>query len=78
MQKLKRIVIPREILLVEIDRRCFFADCNTRVLIGLTKQEAFRYGGFECLSCSRWNEDSLSEKDIPDWWDEISWQSSQH
>lgn len=78
MQKLKRIVIPREILLIEIDRRCFFADCNGRVLIGLTKQEAIRYSGFECLRCCRWNDDNLSEKDVPDWWNEISWQGSQN
>ena len=78
MPKLERIVTRREILLVEIDRRCLFADCNARVLIGLTKQEAILFGGFECLSCCRWNEDSLSEKDIPDWWNEITWHSSQH
>ncbi|MFN2511163.1 MAG: hypothetical protein ABR568_06930 [Pyrinomonadaceae bacterium] len=60
--------IPREILLVEIDRRCFFPDCNARTLVGLTKQEAREYHGFECRVCKRWNDDNLSDKDVPDEW----------
>jgi hypothetical protein len=63
--------IPREILLVEIDRRCFFPDCNARTLIGLTKQEAGDYRGFECTVCKRWNDDVLSDKDVPAEWDAI-------
>ena len=60
--------IPREILLVEIDRRCFFPDCNGRTLVGLTKREASDYRGFECRVCKRWNDDNLSDKDVPDEW----------
>ncbi|MBA2525122.1 MAG: hypothetical protein H0V18_04950 [Pyrinomonadaceae bacterium] len=63
--------IPREILLVEIDRRCFFPDCNARTLVGLTKQEARDYRGFECALCKRWNDDNLSDKDVPDEWHAI-------
>ena len=63
--------IPREILLVEIDRRCFFPDCNARTLVGLTKEEAGDYCGFECPVCKRWNDDSLSNKDVPDEWNAI-------
>lgn len=71
MSGMKPIVIPREVLLVEIDRRCTFADCDRRVAIGLTKDEASDYLGFECEYCKRWNDDRLTQKDIPDWWDEI-------
>ena len=63
--------IPREILLVEIDRRCFFPDCNARTLVGLTKREASDYCGFECKGCKRWNDDNLSDKDVPDEWNAI-------
>jgi hypothetical protein len=72
MAKNEPIVIPRDVLLVEIDRRCSFADCDGRVSIGLTKGEATRYVGFECSHCQRWNDDKLTPKDIPDWWDEIN------
>jgi hypothetical protein len=65
------VFIPREILLVEINRRCFFTDCNAKTLIGLTKQEASDYRGFECAACKRWNDDSLSDKDVPDEWNII-------
>lgn len=64
--------IPREILLVEIDRRCFFPDCNARTFVGLTKQEACDYRGFECPVCKRWNDDNLSDKDVPDEWNVIT------
>lgn len=67
----KQIIVPREVLLVEIDRRCTFADCDTRAMIGLTKDEASDYIGFECQQCKRWNDDQLTRKDVPDWWDEI-------
>jgi hypothetical protein len=66
------IIIPREVLLVEIDRRCSFPDCDSRMAIGLTKAEASDYAGFECEHCQRWNDDKLTPKDIPDWWDEIN------
>lgn len=67
----KTVFIPRDVLLIEIDRHCFFADCNARVMIGLTKQNALDYYGFECTDCKRWNDDRLSRKDVPDWWYEI-------
>ena len=67
----KPLIIPREVFLVEIDRRCSFADCDNRVGIGLTKQEAAEYLGFECKHCKRWNDDKLSQRDIPDWWAEV-------
>lgn len=66
-----RIVIPKDILLVEIERRCSFVDCDARVFIGLTKNDAAEYSGFECEHCQRRIDDKLSEKDIPDWWQEI-------
>jgi hypothetical protein len=69
---LKRgIAIERRVLLFEIDRRCSFAECNQRVFVGLTKQEAFDYRGFECPSCERWSNDSLTKNDVPEWWDEV-------
>ena len=66
------IVIERQVLLFEIERRCSFPECNQRVFVGLTKQEAFDYTGFECALCERWNDDSLTPNDVPDWWDEIA------
>ncbi len=60
------VFIPRKILLVEIDRRCFFPECNARTLVGLTKQEACEDRGFECRVRKRWNDDKLTDKDVPD------------
>ena len=77
MSDRKAIVFPRQLLLIEIDRRCSFEDCGARVFVGLTKQEAVDYLGFECLSCGRWSDDVLAEKDVPDWWPEIRAQSIQ-
>jgi len=71
MPKGEPIHIERRVLLFEIERRCSFADCNQRVFIGLTKAEAFDYRGFECTVCERWNDDALTQRDVPDWWDEI-------
>jgi hypothetical protein len=59
---------PRTPLLVEIERRCALADCVARNQIGLTKQEAIRYRGFECILCKRWNEDQVSQSELPDTW----------
>lgn len=67
----KRIVIPRELLLVEVERWCGDHACNARTRISLTKAEARDYKGFECAQCERWNEDALTERDIPEWWGEL-------
>jgi hypothetical protein len=64
-------VFPRVVLLVEISRRCLFAECKAENSLGLTKEEARDYLGFECIRCQRWNEDNLSQRDIPEWWSEI-------
>jgi len=66
----QQLVFPREVLLVEIERHC--ADCNARMRTGLTKAEARLYHGYECERCERWNEDTLTERDIPDWWEELT------
>ena len=71
MATIDQLRIKRQVLLFEIDRRCFFTDCNHRVFIGLTKPEAMEYRGFECSACLRWNEDNLVRKDVPEWWEEI-------
>jgi hypothetical protein len=67
----QRIFTPREVLLIEIERRCSDAECNARNRIGVTKEEAQAYLGFECERCERWNSDVLTEKDVPDWWTAI-------
>ena len=71
MAPIRRITIKREVLLFEIERRCSFAECNQRVFLGLTKQEAQVYNGYECTLCERWNLDTLKKTDIPDWWEEF-------
>jgi len=68
----QRIVIPREVLLVEIERHCADTACNARTRVGLTKEEARLYDGFKCDVCERWHEDGLTERDIPDWWEELT------
>lgn len=68
----RRIVFPREVLLVEIERHCLDPRCGARTRIGLTKEEARLYDGFECERCERRNDDGLSERDIPDWWEELT------
>ena len=67
----KRILFPREVLLVEVERWCGDPLCNARTRLALTKEEARAYTGFECARCERWNEDSLAERDIPEWWEEL-------
>jgi hypothetical protein len=66
-----RIIIPREVLLVEIERRCGVGECKARNRLGLTKDEARAYSGFECETCKEWNEDMLVERYAPEWWEEI-------
>jgi hypothetical protein len=68
---MKRIVFPREVLLVEVERRCAGVACGARARLALTKEEARSYTGFECERCGRRNEDALGETDIPDWWEEL-------
>jgi len=73
MQKKRQsLVFPREVLLVEIERHCAETSCNARTRVGLTKEEARLYDGFECERCERWNEDGVTERDIPDWWEELT------
>src|ERR687890_2875793 len=67
----KKIVTPRELLLVEVERWCGDHACNARTRLPLTKAEARAYTGFECSRCERWNEDALTERDIPEWWEEL-------
>jgi hypothetical protein len=67
-----KISIPRTVLLIEIDRRCKKSECNARNRIGLTKEEASAYNGFECEKCEQWSDDFLEERDIPDWWEELN------
>lgn len=69
---MKRLVFPREVLLVEVERRCGEPVCGARVKLSLTKAEARAYTGFECERCGRWYADALSERDIPEWWEELN------
>ena len=66
-----RVIFPREVLLVEIERWCGDHACNARTRLSLTKEEARAYTGFECERCERWNDDALAERDIPEWWEEL-------
>ncbi|HWS54704.1 MAG TPA: hypothetical protein VN228_11275 [Pyrinomonadaceae bacterium] len=68
---MKRIMFPREVLLVEVERRCAGEVCGARARVALTKEEARAYAGFECERCGRWNADELTERDIPEWWEEL-------
>jgi hypothetical protein len=72
MKPPERIVIPREVLLIEIERRCSFPDCNAKCVMGLTKEEAIGYKGFACVQCKRENTDHLTAGDAPEWWAEIA------
>jgi hypothetical protein len=72
LKKRQGLVFPREVLLVEIERHCAEASCNARTRVGLTKEEARLYEGFECERCERWNADGLTERDIPEWWEELT------
>ena len=72
MNRWTNIVIPRDVLLVEIERRCRDAQCNARTRIGLTKDEARVYGSFECERCGQSWDDLLTERDVPEWWEELA------
>jgi len=62
-QRRRQIVLPREVLLVELERRCADERCRAKNRIGLTKQEARVYRGFNCARCERWHDDALTERD---------------
>lgn len=68
----QRINFRREVLLVEIERRCRDARCNARGRIGLTKAEARVYDAWTCERCEQRWDDSLSERDVPEWWEELT------
>ncbi len=65
------MVVPRELLLVEVERYCRDPSCGARNGVGLTKEEARVYTAFTCERCEREWEDALSERDIPEWWEEL-------
>ncbi|HYW72215.1 MAG TPA: hypothetical protein VE961_14360 [Pyrinomonadaceae bacterium] len=63
---------PREVLVIEIERRCAGDDCHARNQISLTKAEAIGYRGFNCSECERWNDDRLNQSEVPGSWNEES------
>jgi len=63
---------PRDVLVIEIDRRCSADECHARNQISLTKAEAIEYRGFNCSECERWNDDRLTRSEMPDSWNEES------
>lgn len=72
MKARQKIVVLREVLLVEIERRCRADACRAKNRVGLTKTEAALYHGFKCEKCEAWNQDFLAERDAPDWWEELT------
>lgn len=66
------ITIRREVLLIEIERRCSSPECNSRNFISLTKQETLEYTGYECSECEAWNRDQLKRSEVPDGWDDMN------
>jgi len=71
MSKSVKISARREVLLVDIERRCQDRFCGAKTRLGLTKAEARAYRGFACGRCQRWHNDQLTRNDIPDWWEEM-------
>ena len=63
-----KFFFPRSTLLVEIERRCSFPDCRAKNLVGLTRDEAIEYRGFDCTACERWNDDKVEGRELPDSW----------
>ncbi len=70
MKQVERFNFPRDVLLVEIERYCTFADCAARNRIGLTKLEAIEYRGFDCIKCQRWIHDAIGIDAVPESWAE--------
>jgi len=68
-----RFVVPRQVLVVEVERRC--QGCQARNFIGLTKDEASEFCGFRCERCEQWSEAFLLERDVPEWWKELQLES---
>ncbi len=69
---MNRIVVPREVLLVEIERRCADEQCKQKARIGLTKKEAREYMGFVCERCEGTTTDALLKTDVPaEWWQDF-------
>ncbi len=69
---MSRIVVPRQVLLVEIERRCADERCKQRARIGLTKEEARGYTGFVCERCEGETTDALLKTDVPaEWWQDF-------
>lgn len=69
MKTKSRIAPVRELLLIEIERRC--PACGERVTLGLTKEEARMYHEFQCERCETKTDDNLTERDVSEWWDEL-------
>jgi hypothetical protein len=69
-KKKPQFYFPREALVVEITRRCAAEDCRARNEISLTKVEAIEYRGFNCSECEIWNDDRLTQSEMPDSWHE--------
>ena len=68
----KEFHFPRDVLVIEIDRRCVAEECRARNQISLTKTETIGYRGFNCAECEQWNDDRLSQSEMPESWHEGS------
>jgi hypothetical protein len=72
MKDKKEFFFPRDVLVIEIERRCDDDECRARNQVSLTKTEAIEYRGFNCSECDRWNDDRLSQSELPESWHEGS------
>jgi len=63
-----KFYFPRDVLVIEIDRRCGADECRARNQISLTKAEAIEYRGFNCSQCESWSDDRLHQSEIPESW----------
>jgi len=68
----KEFYFPRDVLVLEINRRCTADQCRAVNQISLTRTEAIEYRGFNCSACERWNDDRLSQSEMPASWQEGS------